>query len=240
MEDTTTTVAPLPEPSEDTSQLETAVETAAEVATDETQTDQSDSTSHDDDEDITWLQNKGIDPSDPKALSATAKLLRDNEREFHKTRQEAKNQLQEAATAAVPSDEYASDYEVLAQRQQVLETRVAVQDFYSDHPDARDMDADMAKIVQAKPYLAQDLDTVYALAKSTKYEAAISAAETKGRTDAKAAIARQSGAALPKGNASDSTPPSSLTRQAIADMSADEYMSRKDEINAAINSGRLT
>ena len=233
MEDTTTTDSLPTEASEDTSQLEQAVDNAAEVATDETQTPTESDSAPQETEDDTWLKNKGVDPSDPKAV---AEAWRKAEQEFHKTRQDAKSQLQTAATNSYEEDEFADP---MAQRLQVVETRLAVQDFYSSHPDAKDLDADMAKIVQAKPYLAQDLDAVYAIAKSGKYEADLKAAENKGRTAAKAEIGRASGAALPRGNAHDSTPAPVLTRQMIADMSAAEYAGRRDEIFAAQQAGKI-
>lgn len=234
MEDTTTTDSLSTDSSEDTSQLEQAVDNAAEVATDETQTDPTESDSAPQEtEDDAWLRNKGVDPSDSKAV---AEAWRKAEQGFHQTRQEAKSQLQTAAASSYEEDEYADP---MAQRLQVVETRLAVQDFYSSHPDAKDLDADMAKIVQAKPYLAQDLDAVYAIAKSGKYEADLKAAENKGRTAAKAEIGRASGAALPRGNAHDSTPAPVLTRQMIADMSAAEYAGRRDEIFAAQQAGKI-
>lgn len=236
MEDTTTTVSQSPDASEDTSQLEQAIDTSAEVATDETQTAPtgSDSESSDEtDEDLTWLSNKGVDASNPKAV---AEAWRKAEQEFHKTRQEAKSQLQEAASNSFEEDEYADP---TAQRLQALETRIAVQDFYANNPDAREMDADMAKIVASKPYLAGDLDAVYAIARAGKYEASLKEAENKGRSAAKADIARASGAAMPRGNASDSTPAPKLTREAIGNMSSEEYASRREEIYALFNSGKL-
>lgn len=233
MEDTTTTDSLPAEASEDTSQLEQAVDNAAEVATDETQTPTESDSAPQETEDDTWLKNKGVDPSDPKAV---AEAWRKAEQEFHKTRQDAKSQLQTAATNSYEEDEFADP---MAQRLQVVETRLAVQDFYSAHPDAKDMDADMAKIVTAKPYLAADLEAVYAIARAGKYEADLKTAETKGRTAAKAEIARTSGAALPNGNASDSTPAPVLTRQAIADMTAAEYASRRDEIFALQQAGKI-
>jgi hypothetical protein len=237
MDDTTTTDSQSAEASEETSQLEQAIDTTAEVAADETQTDTgSDSVPQETDEDLAWLKNKGLDPTDPEFAKKAAQLARNTEREFHKTRQDAKSQLQEAATNSYTEDEYADP---TAQRLQVVETRLAVQDFYTANPDAKDMDADMAKIVQAKPYLAGDLEAVYAIAKAGKYEADLKAAETKGRNAAKAEIARTSGAALPTGNASDSTPAPALTRQAIANMTAAEYASRREEIFAAQQAGKL-
>lgn len=235
MEDTTTTESSSQDvSSEDTSQLEQAIDDTAEVATDE-QTDGSEAASPDTDEDLAWLRNKGIDPEDPEFARKAAQLARTTEREFHKSRAEVKSQLQDATSASY-EDEYGDP---TAQRLQVLETRVAVQDFYSSNPDAKDMDADMAKIVQEKPYLAQDLDAVYAIAKSSRYESELKAAETKGADRAKQEIARSSGAPLPKGNASSDVPAPKLTREQIGNMSAQEYATRRDEIYAAFNSGKL-
>lgn len=205
MDETTTTDVPQNDSSEVTSQLETAAAESAEVSTQEPQTDPQgtdESVTTEADEDVEWLKNKGIDPGSESALKATAKLARDAEREFHKSRQEAKTPaLQEQALQAIEPDEF----DPTAARLQAVETRLAVTDFYSNNPEAKALDAEMASLVQSKPYLAQDLDSLYKLAKADKYEADIKAAESKGRDAAKAEIARAGAATQPQGMASAPT-----------------------------------
>lgn len=148
-----------------------------------------------------WLKNKGIDPADPEALDKVEQKWREAEQGFHQARQDAKGQLREEASTAA---EAAQDDPVLA-RMEVLETRVAVTDFFTAHPEAKELDGDMAEIVKAKPYLAGDLEAVYALAQVGKHEADVKAAETRGREQAKAEIAKASTAGAPHGNAKTQT-----------------------------------
>lgn len=183
------------------SQAETTTETA-EASADETQPDpkgegESVDAPAETDEDgnlnLQWLAKaKGVDINDPKAV---ADAWRKAEQEFHKTRQDAKNQLHTAAQEATEGDDVAQ-----------LRTSVEVLQFYAFNPEARELDAEMSEIVKAKPYLAADLDTVFKLAKADRHDAALKAAESKGREAAKTEIARSSAAAMPKGNASGPTP----------------------------------
>lgn len=237
MEDTTTTDSQSPDvSSEETSQLEQAIDESAEVATDE-QTNESESTSPDTDEDLAWLKNKGLDPEDPEFARKAAQLARNTEREFHKSRTESKkSQLQAAVSNSYEDDEYADPND---QRIRTLETHFATQQFFDANPGAKEMDGELAKILTERPHLAGDLEAVYAIAKSSRYEAELKAAETKGATRAKQEIARSSGAALPKGNAQDNVAAPKLTREAIGNMTSDEYASRREEIYQAFNSGKL-
>lgn len=145
-----------------------------------------------------WLKNKGIDPADPEALDKVEQKWREAEQGFHQTRQEAKSQLQDEAVAAA---EAAQDDPVLA-RMQVLETRVAVNDFFTSHPDAKELDGDMAEIVKAKPYLSSDLEAVYALARMGKRDSELKEAEKRGSAQTRQEIAKASTAGAPRGNAS--------------------------------------
>lgn len=247
MDEQTTTAPDTSESSEQPSQLGEAVQAADEQTT-ETQPDPTstpESTEHTEDDDVAWLRNKGVDPTDPAALKNAAKFARDAEREFHKSRQEAKNQLRDEITTAYAPDEADTEYDPVMARLQALESRdqqreasLRVIDFYDAHPDARDLDSDMADIVKAKPYLAQDLDALYTIAKASKSDAAITAAEERGRETERQAIGRASSAHLPAGNASSpSSTSQKLSREVIANMGQEEYVTRRSEINAWLQSG---
>lgn len=194
LEETTTTDTQVEETAGETPQVETTPEAPAEAPVTQTQTDQQ--PDHAD-----WLRNKGIDPSDPDAVNKAAEAWRTAEQEFHKGRQ-TKSELGEQTEAA--TRDLAGDDPVLA-RMSVLENRQIVRDFYDTNPGAKDMDAEMAEIVKAKPYLAQDLDAVYALATKAKHDTELAQAREAGRNEAKAQIAKASIAGTPHGNASTST-----------------------------------
>jgi hypothetical protein len=153
------------------------------------------------DDDVEWLKKKGVDPTDPEALKKAAKIARDNQREFHQSRQ---TQLKDQAVANA-QDEYIDPVMIQLQQMQV---RMNVSDFYASHPEAKELDGELAEVVKARPYLAQDLDAAYALVKAGKTDAEIKAAEARGRERAKAELAKSSTAGTPTSNASGAAPES--------------------------------
>lgn len=186
-----------PEPQEP--ETEQTAEASAEDTQPDPQVDESEAEKADTAAKHEWLRNKGIDPSDPEALDKVEQKWREAEKGFHTQRQEAKSKLRDEAVTAVTGDDEVRS--ALAQ----VQVRLAVNDFYADHPDARALDEQMAAIVQAKPYLASDLEAVYALASYGSQQEKLKAAEERGREAAKQEIARSSQAASPKGNASTSS-----------------------------------
>lgn len=183
-----------PEPQEP--ETEQTAEASAEDTQPDPQVDESEAEKADTAAKHEWLRNKGIDPSDPEALDKVEQKWREAEKGFHTQRQEAKSKLKDEAVIAVTGDDDVRS--ALAQ----VQVQLAVNDFYSAHPDARELDGRMAEIVQAKPYLAGDLEAVYALANADSLKDRLAAAEARGREAAKLEIAKSSAAASPKGNAS--------------------------------------
>jgi hypothetical protein len=196
-------------PDEGTSDAEVATETA-EASANETQPDptgEGETSDGPDPELIEWAKKKGIPVDDPNGLSPAAlkaiEVARNGEKDFHESRQQAKSKLKEEAAATVNADDYTDPLQAEVQQ---MKTGLMVRDFYDANPEAKAFDAEMAEIVKARPYLAQDLEAAYALVKSGKSKAELEAAEKKGREAAKAEIARSSSAVMPKGNASGTTP----------------------------------
>lgn len=181
----------------------------AEAQETQTQAEQQEST----DDKAEWLRNKGIDPSDPDAIHKAAEAWRKAEQEFHKSRQQKGELQNEAETAA---RDLAGEDAVLA-RMNVLEMRQTVRDFFDNpnYPGASELEPQMAEIVRARPYLAQDLEAVYALAKQSKHEADVEAAKEAGRQEAKAQIAKASVAGTPRGNASVRTGDKSVDEERL-------------------------
>lgn len=192
MDDETTTVQTEDKPAEQ-SQAETTPEKTAETQETQTQPDQSA------DENIEWLKNKGLDPSDPEALSKAAAMYRSAEKQMHEATQGAADKLRDAATEASSTGDEVVD------RVNRLETELQVTRFYQKHPEAEQVDAELAELVEKKPWLARDLEDAYTIVKAGKTDEALKAAEKKGRDEAKQEIAKASTAGTPSGNAATRT-----------------------------------
>lgn len=221
------------------SQLEAAVDVAAEVQTADTQPTQAESVSESgtDNELLEWAKAKNLDPSDPiKALQ----VARETERQYHANQQQASELRKQLETNVQPSTDDSEAYgytdPAIMAKLDLLESRQAVNDFYSSNPDAKALDTEMATLVQSKPYLAQDLEALYTLAKAAKYDGDLKAAETRGRNEAKAQLAREGSASITSGNSTVATPTSpKLSPEVIANMSAEEYAAHRAEIKSAYN-----
>lgn len=196
---------------EEDSQAEDTTETA-EAPADETQPDPSgkdepveaDAEAEPEagtDEHIEWLKSKGIDPSDPQAMSKVASMYREAERAMHSARQEAKNHVSDASSEAANGDDFLA-----------LKNKVTAMEFYQNHKGADKYDEQIAQVIRERPTYKSDgsidIEAAYDMVRSQNLDAEIAAAEKRGREAAKAEIARSSTAATPKGNASSpvSTP----------------------------------
>lgn len=113
-------------------------------------------------DDITeWATKKGLPLDDPKKL---ASMYRDAEKKMHEATEAAK-QLE---TATVQTLDYTGDEnrdELAASVNQLL-VQNSVRDFFSANPEAREFEPQMAEIVLQRPHLKNDLDALYALARS--------------------------------------------------------------------------
>lgn len=245
MDETTLTESPSVDVSSpDTGLLETTEDTSAVVETDETHTDPTgtdETVFTDDSPELAWAKSIGADPTTPEGAAKLAKIARDN---MANARSKPQNiQAEINADPTIQEARLAND-----ENPEITEMRQSMQEmqFYMANPDANTPEMKEAIIETAKQYpsLAYnfDLNTLYAITKANQLQAqqakAVKEAEVRGRKEAKAAIARGSAAALPGGNASTPSRPT-LTREAIASMSASEYESRRDEIKAAIRAGEI-
>lgn len=216
--DETTTSVPEEETTAGSSDQGGLEETQAASTTEDTPEETSDETSADPkadasevtDEDLKWLKSKGIDPTDPKAV---AKAYRTAEQEFHKSRQEGKPSLKTQAVTAVTDETdsaLTNEVQQLKVAQQVNEFRSNLRDQGYTKDQIDEIDSKMGELVEKKPYLAQDLDALYALARSDKYDSDLKAAEERGRQAAKQSLGKATAAKAPSGNAQ--TRPESLTK----------------------------
>lgn len=136
----------------------------------------------------------------------------DNQAEFQRNRQKV-SELEKNLGSA--SDDYAEqvaqqtgqDPELLKRLQRV-EVKEAVRDFWNT-PDAngnmpdRSLEPAMVELLNDKPHLAGDLDSLYATAmvKSGKF----AAAKSQGKREALESLAQKQQAAVPTGNATNSS-----------------------------------
>lgn len=113
-----------------------------------------------------WAKKQGIDFDNPTPEQAKqlAKRLRDTQQKMHEATEAAK-QLE---TAAVQTLDYTGDanYDELAQTVNQLAIQNTVRDFFTQNPEAKEFEAKMAEIVTDRPHLKNDLDALYALARS--------------------------------------------------------------------------
>lgn len=111
----------------------------------------------------TWAEKKGLPLDDPVKL---ATMYRDAEKKMHQATEKAKEL--ETATVAQAPIEYTGNPQVdsLAEQVNTLLIKNNVQDFFSNHPEARGFEPKMAEIVTQRPHLQNDLDALYALART--------------------------------------------------------------------------
>lgn len=178
----------------ETASDDTSSDTTDEAVSDDTSTSEDAKETTNDDDITTWAEKKGIDLKDPIKV---AEMARETERQFHRDRQEATALRKQVEANASGDDD----------RIALVESKLAVREFYDNHPGAKELDGTMAEIVKAKPYLAQDLDALYIIAKDQKRSDDLKAAEAKGRKETKEQIARNSAAKISAGNASSPSTP---------------------------------
>lgn len=177
------------EQGEDTSQASDSEETEpAESADEAVEADNSDETELKD-----WAEKKGLPLDDPLKI---AKMYRESEKQLGKKGQQ-EGQLKKAVDSA--------NTESGVEANQALENRIAALEFYLEHPDAKPFESEMVKILEEKPWLAGDLETVLDAAKGrSSTEAQTLAAERKaGRAEALAQAEKAGRAAQPRASATN-------------------------------------
>lgn len=134
------------------------------------------------------------------------KVARDNQAEFQRNRQKA-TELEKNLSQA--SDDIAEDIAIqtgqdpeLIKRLQRIEVRDQVRDFWDSNPDAKQYEAQMIEIVQAKPHLAGDLESLYATA--LVKSGSLDAVKSQGKREALESLAQKQQATAPIGNATNS------------------------------------
>lgn len=164
-EDTTTTSTPAADTGVDTTQPAPAEPVEADVsATAQTTEPTETPTEPKGDFDASkWAEAKGLDLNNPEDVAKMARSYSEAEKKMHQSSQQASELKgvidEEVAKIGVPED----DVLALQQRMQVIEAEREVENFYSQNPDARQYDADMARIAREKGI--GDIEALYAMAK---------------------------------------------------------------------------
>lgn len=197
----------------------------------------------DDDEVTEWAKSQNLDLSDPQDVKQLAKRFRHTQGELRSrpSQDKLRKQVSEIANKE-PAEENLDPYEAeqaqLRKEVNALRLENSVTRFFSENPSARELEDRMAQVVTEKPWLANDLDSLYIVAKSTN-EDAIKSAEQKGRQDALNDTAAKQRASAPQASASQQQPKRKITREWVASLSPEEYRQNKDEILDAMKSGNL-
>lgn len=217
-EDTTTTTEQETVQADESSQPESPETQAVQSEESDTSEDTTDQTTSDEDAEILeWANKKGVKTDDPIAL---LKMVREGEKKMHTATNEA-NALKTSVNTINEEQGYDDTSALL--------NRLKVTEFYLNNPEAKTLDEDMAKIVTDKPYLADDLETVYELAKARKSTVAMATAKETGRQEALAQVAKAEKAAPPNASATTRQGVGKVTDEDIGKMSAKEYLQYRQD-----------
>lgn len=184
-----------------------------------------------DDDTSEWLRNKGIDPSDPDAITKLAKSAREAERAMH---EKAKRASELEKTLSNTSDEVAEQVAEqtgqdpeLVKRLQRIEVRDAVRDFFDSNPQAKEHEQKMVEILAKKPHLAGDLESLYATA--LVQSGTLDSVKSQGKQEALRNLAQKQQATAPTGNATTSGAPKQkpFNELSIAEMEAQLGFARR-------------
>lgn len=237
----TTTSDPVSEPNDgdidsqanEQEQVEAVVSDEVTSQTSESEESESpevDETEADDSEDTElkdWAAKKNLPLDDPLKL---AKMYRESEQKLGKKGQQ-QGQLKDAVTSA-NSESSVEDVQALRNEMQALT-------FYVNHPEAKQFEPAMVSILEEKPWLGSDLDSVLDIAKGRATTTNLVAERQAGKKEALAQAETASRAAPPRASA---TQPGYSSNKITFD-NVDELIARnghqwfkdhKDEINRVL------
>lgn len=222
-ETTTSTQVDESQAATESQQPDTTTEQAVQDVEETSETTSSDSVpAEESDEEIkSWAEKKGLKLDDPIAL---AKMIREGDKKVTEASQKASELGKSVDTA---SSEIGLD-DVAA-----LKNQVAVMQFYQTYPDARQMDSEMAKTLEEKPYFANDLEGLYFYTKGLQADKDLVAARQAGSKEALAASAQAERATTPRASATNRQAPSQISDDEIAGMTLKQY-------DDAIAAGKIT
>ncbi len=207
-------------------QLETAVEEAGSQPPAESQdtgenVDNTADVPEESDEIKSWAEKKNLPLDDPIKM---AKMVREAEQKMHSVSQETK--LKEAVQTP-PSEDFGVDpIDEVRHEVQQLRLQNQVSEFYNANPEARQYDAQMAELVQQKPYLANDLESLYAVARFNELSSDREAIKQDGGREALTKLAQKQQTTAVKGNA---VTPELVNTQKITPENVDRLVAQNDQ-----------
>lgn len=149
-----------------------------------------------------FAASQGIELDSPSAIKAAGLALKSQSEATKRSLQAS--ELEKAATAISDTDatataEATGQDPALLQRLQRVETKEMVRDFWNQEGIDRSFEPAMIELLQTKPYLAGDLDSLYASA--VMKSGGIAAVKSQGKREVLADLAHKQQAAVPTGNA---------------------------------------
>jgi len=212
---------------EDTSQTSESQDSGPEDTADESSVEADNS---EDAEIKDWAAKKNLPLDDPLKI---AKMYRESEKQLGKKGQkegQLKSAVTEANTASGTDDV------------QSLRNEVEALSFYIAHPEAKNYETEMVKILEEKPWMAGDLEVVLDAAKGrTTTEAARLVAERQaGKKEALASAEKAGRASSPRVAANQASTGASnkITFDNVDELIAKNgqqwFVEHRDEINAAL------
>lgn len=182
-----------------------------------------------------WAANKGIEVT-TDAERKLAEMARNSEKAMH-TKASEVSQLQKAVVPEPSVNE--PGYDALAQEVQQMRLEQNVRNFYQDHPDAKEMDGQLAELVEKRPHLAGDLEALYAVAKLDNLNQQTDAIKKDGGREALENLAGKQRAAVPVASAtSGRVDANRITAENVDRLIAQNghswYMDNVKEINAVL------
>lgn len=212
------------------SQDEDTSQTSESDETESLETEESDETDDSDQAELKeWAAKKNLPLDDPLAM---AKMVRESDQKVGaKGRKEG--QLKSAVSAANESSN-TEDY-------QALKNEVEALSFYVNHPEAKQYENTMVGILEEKPWLASDLDSVLDIAKgrSMTDPQALLAERQAGKKEAREAAEQAGRAGQPRASATNTAKTSQRITldnvdQLIAQNGYEWYMKNRDKINGVL------
>lgn len=184
-----------------------------------------------------WAANKGVEITNDSERKF-AEMARNSEKAMHTKATEASS-LQKSVQSTATTDEFGDPLTALQQEVQQLKLDQSVRNFYQDHPDARDMDDELSKLVEERPHLVGDLEALYALAQMKNSSARNDTLKNEGGREALERLASRQSAVAPQANATNGqSTGSQITLQNVDSLIArnghEWYMQNRDEINKVI------
>lgn len=167
-----------------------------------------------------FAKSKGFNPDElTEGERKALEMARNAEKRMHQATQSNSRQLETAVTENVSLDSGDPKYDDLAQEVVNLKISNNVNAFWAANPEAREFEEAMAKTVQDKPWLANDLNDLYRIVRSDPNRD--ESLRSEGGREALTELAQRQQAAAPTSAATNSqsfTSTNKITPQNVYDL----------------------